>query len=154
MIRSEFLSTVGWASNFDACDVSGKVRIQRVSLQVPEGSEGEDVFVLGALPPGHTVFLGDMSRLYVRNPQTKLKTTVKYSVRLGSYTEPAGLSVKANAQETLLASEQSLKGVQSIPIKNGLRKHKAVQATEVILSTSEPLPAGTEIEGYLAYSHD
>lgn len=153
MIRSEFLPSPGRAANFDACDVSGKVRIQRVFLQVAEGSEGEDTFVLGALPPGHTILLGSMCRLFVSSTD-KLKATLKFDLKLGAYKEPAGLTIKASDPETALVTNQPLKAAQSFTLAGGLRKQKAVQATEVILKTSELLPAGTVFEGYLVYSHD
>ena len=134
-------------SDLDACDVFGKVRILRVECAVPDGQES-DTFVIGRLPAGHSLFLGHQSMIEV----SPVPTEVFFDLGLGARQEPLGERLAADL--TALVEGKELKPVQSLLGKLDNAKVRAIAQTEVILTTSEPLTAGTVIRGFMAFSAD
>lgn len=137
----------GRLSDLDACDVSGKVRILRVECVVPEGQTA-DSFVIGRLPAGHSLFLGHLSLLSV----SEVPAETKFYVGLGERQEPLGERLKAEL--AALVETKELRSAQTLLGNMGKAKVRAVAPVEIIMTTTNPLPAGTVVKGYLAYSTD
>jgi hypothetical protein len=150
-IRSKYIAGPGRIRDLDACDVSGKVRVLRVEAVVPENVEA-DTIILGELPGGHSLFLGHQSLIEVSEVPTKGKSTTTFSIGLGSYFEPMGL--KVDSCKNSLVKDKELKKAQTLLGNTETAKLKCVAATEITMTTSVPLKAGTVVRGFLAYSHD
>lgn len=155
-IRSKYIAGPGRARDLDACDVSGKVRILRVEAKVPSGASA-DTIVLGNLPGGHSLFLGYHSLVQIVPPEGStfkdlFESEPFFSVGHGRYDEPMGEFIDTDLEAYV--ETKKLKETQSLLGNLEAIKLKCVAQTEIIMSVSELLPAGTIIRGYIAYSHD
>lgn len=147
-VESVFIaSSVNRPVDLDACDVSGKVRILRVECTVPKGKTA-DTFVIGRLPSGHSLFLGHLSLIEV----SPVPAEVTFDLGMGTRQEPLGERLAADL--TAFVEGKEVKAFQSLLGKLDQAKVRATAQTEVIMTTSEPLPEGTVIRGYLAFSAD
>lgn len=152
-VVSTFIANSGELNaDLDACDVYGKVRILRVSCTVPTAdTDGTTTFVLGKMPPGHSLFLGHLSLINV-SPVPDAEDDVTFDLGLGSRQEPLGELLAADLDALVdgadLLASQTLLGT----LANA--KVRAIGRTEIIMTTSDPLPADTVIEGYLAFAAD
>lgn len=145
-IVSKFIAS-GMGQDLDACDVSGKVRILRVECAVPK-KQTADTFVIGRLPSGHTLFLGHLSMIEI----SEVPAETSFSVGLGDLQEPMGERLKASL--SALVESKELKARQSLLGSLEFSKVKSVGQVDVLLTTSTPLPEGTVVRGFLAYSVD
>lgn len=147
-VSSKYIAAgAGRALDLDACDVSGKVRILRVECTVPKGQEA-DSLVIGRLPSGHSLFLGHLSMIEV----SEVPKDCKFYVGLGERQEPLGERLKADT--AALVKTKELKTVQTLLGSLDKAKVRAIAPVEVIMTLTTPLPAGTVVRGYLAYSTD
>lgn len=136
--------------DIDACDVSGKVRIHR--FQATLATETNKI-LLGRLPAGHSVFLGQMSLLEVIRPaETPKASKLTFSVGFGAFHEPMG-ETRAPKKDAFVKNKD-LQVLQSLIGSLEDLKLMSTGMVDILLTTSAPLDKGTVVRGYLAYSHD